>query len=252
MKNVNEMIRGIGRLLPEAVDLLYPPICPFCGGILAGEEARAAGTHRACFARARRAREPLCKKCGKPVLLYEQEYCSDCARHTRSFESGHGLWLYEPVTAGAIFLYKYKGRQELAPFFGRALLHYYGDWMAGLDADALIPVPISRARYGHRGFNQAALLAGQLSGPLGLPVLEGAILRTGRTLPQKALGSRQRYANLAGAFTARPERLKGIRRVLLVDDIYTTGSTIEAVTRTLLEAGVEKVWFISLCIGRQD
>jgi ComF family protein len=129
----------------------------------------------------------------------------------------------------------------------------YGDWIGQLMPDALIPVPVHKERYRKRGFNQAELVAKELGKYCKIPVISDFLIRVKNTLPQKELSDRERSDNLRHAFSVRNESQelsKLIDCVIIIDDIYTTGSTIEACTRTLQEVGVKKVYFLCVCIGQ--
>ena len=113
----------------------------------------------------------------------------------------------------------------------------------------MIPVPLSRRKQRQRGFNQAALLAEKIAEGLSLPVNTRGLRRIHSTAPQKKLGKYERDENLKHAFVADARYLQGVRRVLLIDDIYTTGSTVNYCAGALKQAGIEKVWFLTLCTG---
>lgn len=234
----------------DLLDLLYPRICPVCKKILpAGGESRA-GAHPACLARLRRVTQPFCMRCGKPLADDSAELCYDCSRRTgASFESGRSLWVYDSVSSEAVFLYKFGRKPELAQFFADQLVQARGGWVLERRPQCIIPVPISRGKMRTRGFNQAGLIAELLGSRLGIPVQESALVRVRDTKAQKSLNPEQRMKNLKRAFTVRREYLKGVKRVLLVDDIFTTGATIEHCACELCRAGVEKVWFLTLCTG---
>ena len=117
-----------------------------------------------------------------------------------------------------------------------------------MGAQALVPVPVHPERMKTRGFNQAEELARRLSDGLGLPVETGILSRNKNTAPQKDLNPAQRLKNLEEAFSAKRPRA-GLTSVILVDDIYTTGSTVEACSRVLKRAGVSRVYFLCICIG---
>lgn len=246
----SSFIGNLSMVFHSVSDILYPPECPVCQNLLPVDERGAVRVHPACYKRLKRVKNPMCKRCGKPVISEQQEYCYDCVRQKRSFEAGHGLWLYEACSSASIFAYKYARKQEYAAFYAQSLLHFYGQWICSLKIQQMIPVPVSRQKMQQRGFNQAELLADYLGAELGIHVNGRGLVRIHGTTPQKELGKAERRKNLEKAFRAG-QGLTGIRRVLLVDDIYTTGSTIEYCTRVLRSAGVEKVWFISLCIGGQ-
>ena len=205
----------------EWTALLYPPECPVCQKLLSDTEDRRRHIHGDCYRKLRRIVEPMCKRCGKPLLSAQQEYCYDCQRRPSACEAGHSLWMYDA----------------------------YRDWIESLHVQQLIPVPLSRRKQRQRGFNQAALLAEKIAEGLSLPVNTRGLRRIHSTAPQKKLGKYERGENLKHAFVADALYLQGVRRVLLIDDIYTTGSTVNYCAGALKQAGIEKVWFLTLCTG---
>ncbi len=125
----------------------------------------------------------------------------------------------------------------------------YEDLLRSWNPDALVPIPLHKTRKRKRGFNQAQLLAEKLGKRLEIPVEKRILERTKKTGPQKELNDVQRRANLKNAFQVRQNDVR-LKRIVLVDDIYTTGSTIDAAAAVLLEHGAEKVYFLTICIGR--
>ncbi len=242
-------MRKMSMGIRACLEILYPPECPVCQKLLINHREKDMGIHAACCRRLKRIQEPMCKKCGKPLVSPQQEYCYDCSRRPGSFESGHGLWLYDRCSSDSIFAYKYGRKREYAAFYTKALLHFYGAWIRDRRVQQLVPVPVSRQKKRQRGFNQAQLLAEGIGETLHIPVNSKGLVRIHSTAPQKELGKEERRKNLEKAFQADAARFRGVKRVLLIDDIYTTGSTVEYCTRALQKAGVEKVWFLTLCIG---
>ena len=242
-------MRKMSMEICKFLEILYPLECPVCQKLLSGREEKNKGIHAACYRRLKRIQEPMCRKCGKPVLSQQQEYCYDCVKRPGSFESGHGLWLYDRCSSDSIFAYKYGRKREYAAFYIKALVHFYGEWIRECRVQQLVPVPVSRQKKRQRGFNQAELLAEGIGEALHIPVNARGLVRIHSTAPQKELGKEERRKNLEKAFQADAARFKGVKRVLLIDDIYTTGSTVEYCTRALKKVGVEKVWFLTLCIG---
>ncbi len=147
--------------------------------------------------------------------------------------------------------FKYLGRAEYAGFFGKMMTEFGKTKGMFRDADLIVPVPIHRQRRIRRGYNQAELLAEQISLLTGIPMQRNLVLRRKKTKAQKALGRESRRQNLMNAFTVPDpgaELLKG-KHVLLVDDIYTTGSTADAVSIRLLEAGAASVSVLCLAVS---
>ena len=238
-------------MLQYLIDILYPVRCPVCREIVVPKGQRICS---GCREKLRIIEEPRCKKCSKPVELEEQEYCSDCERKAFRYIKGFSMWIYDSVMKESISDYKYRNKKENAKFYVEELVHYYGEKISKLAPDALVPVPIHRTKYKDRGYNQADILARGVGKQLGIPVLSELLIREKKTLPQKQLDDKERLENLKDAFCMNLRETgrygKQLNRILLIDDIYTTGSTVEACTGILLEHGIKEVYFMTLCIGR--
>jgi ComF family protein len=188
-------------------------------------------------------------KCGKEIEDEEMEYCRDCREHVRSYEKGFPLFHYVPPVSDSVLAMKYKNRQEYAAFYGGELARQFGASFRQLGIQVMIPIPLHKKRLRQRGYNQAELLARAMEQELSIPVETDLLFRTGATRPQKELGDEERVRNLHAAFSVK-EGKPVPERVLLVDDIYTTGSTIEACTRVLKDHGARQVYYTSICIGK--
>ena len=175
------------------------------------------------------------------------EYCEDCTTHRHEYEYGVALINYDETARKSMVQIKYKNKREYLDFYGRAMALRFEKTIGRMQVDALVPIPVHRSRRRRRGFNQAEVLAEVMAEHLKLPVEAGVLVRTKKTLPQKELSAAERLKNLSGAFQTG-EIPEGVKSVLLVDDIYTTGSTIEACTRVLKRAGIEKVYFAVICM----
>ena len=235
---------GSGRKLwLGALQLLFPLRCPVCDGIVwpAGEKICLG-----CLGRLKLLTPPWCMKCGKR-LAEEGELCADCRRKPHLFRRGRALYAYESV-APSIYRFKYGGRREYADFFGEQMAEYLGDFLRGIRPDALVPIPLHRKRMAVRGYNQACLLAQALGSRTGVPVEARFLVRVKNTSPLKYENPKERQNNLKKAFNIAGNDVK-LKRVVLVDDIYTTGSTMDEAAGTLMEAGVEEVYFIALACG---
>jgi len=147
----------------------------------------------------------------------------------------------------AIHRLKYSNSQDLAAPLGEMMASYWQD--VHLPADVIVPVPLHARRLRERGYNQAALLARELGKGVGLPVLENALIRVRETSPQVDLNAEDRKENVRGAFHCFDDRLAG-NRVLLGDDVYTTGATLEACSLALKQRGVRPVWALTLARAR--
>ncbi len=228
----------------KILDILYPRRCPVCGDIIGGSGRTICPD---CIRKLSFVKPPICKKCGKEIEDESAEFCVDCMRHSHAFEYGIALLNYDETARHSMAQIKYNNKREYLDFYGTALAARYGRTIRRMRADALVPVPVHATRRRTRGFNQAEILARVTGKKLGIPVLPGMLVRNKKTLPQKDLTAAERLKNLSGAF-AVGEIPKGIKSVILVDDIYTTGSTIEACAGALRAAGVERVYFVVICM----
>lgn len=233
------------------IDLLYPRRCPVCGDIVMPKGDLACPS---CKKKLVAIQEPRCKQCSKPIDSEEKEYCHDCEKKKYHYVKGYSLWAYDTVMKKSIADFKYRGRREYGDYYIAGLQTKFGKDYKKLSPDVLVPVPIHKSKLIQRGYNQADVLALGLGKELDIPVLSKLLVRDKKTLPQKQLNDKERLKNLEKAFLFSEKEYvkygKPIRTVMLVDDIYTTGSTIEACTNTLLQNGIEEVYFTSVCIGK--
>lgn len=188
-------------------------------------------------------------KCGKPVKSEEQEYCYDCGRHEYAYEQGKSLWIHNRAVQRAIYQFKFHNKRYYAKIFAQEMAQQYGGWIRKKGIEEIIPVPLHPARRRKRGFNQAELLAEELGRILQIPVNNEVVFRIKNTKPQKNLNDRERQKNLQRAFGVSPGWKAG-KHVLLIDDIYTTGSTIHRIAKLLKKAGVQNVYFLTISIGQ--
>lgn len=226
-----------------AKQLLFPLRCPVCDEIVTPFGHKICP---GCIAKRKILTSPYCMKCGKKVQE-QRELCEDCRNKKHLFFRGRALYEYESI-AGSIYRFKYGGRQEYAEFYGEEMANLLGDFVRGIKPDALIPIPLHKSRQRKRGYNQAALLARTLGRRLDVPVLEGYLLRVKNTMPLKRLNPKERQNNLKKAFKIAQNDVK-LKTVMVVDDIYTTGSTVDEAAETLLDCGVERVCFVALACG---
>lgn len=239
----------LNTILSFLMNLLYPRRCPVCGGIVFPEKDL---IHPSCLSKLSPVKSPSCKKCGKEVISEQAEYCFDCSRHPHSFERGMALLNYNEAAKASMAAIKYKNRREYLDFYAAALDTRFRKTILRLQPAILIPVPVHPSRRRKRGFNQAEELAGRLSLRWNIPVDKNLLIRKKKTAPQRELNPAERLKNLREAFAVDAEygKTAGIpETVILVDDIYTTGSTVEACTRALKKAGVRRVFVVVICIG---
>jgi ComF family protein len=249
MESEGELVKDTGpvrllrRLGRGALDLVYPPTCVDCGGPIAAADALCP----ACFGKLRPITAPYCPRLGIPFQhdLGPGALSAEAIADPPPYDRSRSAVLYNEVARAVVARMKYGDRPELAGFCAR-LMHPAGHELWGSDA-VLVPVPLNRWRQFRRLYNQSTELARALGRLTGIPVAPGLVARHRNTRQQVGLSRDARHRNVVGAFRAHPDlvaRLKG-RRVILVDDVITTGSTVGAITRTLTKAGVDKVDVIS-------
>lgn len=223
------------RLANALLDLIYPPTCGGC---------RRAGT-RLCPHCASQVHwldaGPFCWRCGQPAA--EDGVCSSCHDAPPALSAIRSAAIFTGPLREAIHVFKYNGRTDLAEPLASLMVEF---WQRNtLPADVVVPVPLHHQRQRERGFNQAALLAQVFVALTGLPLSVDGLERIRETAPQIGLNAQQRRHNVYGAFRARPAALSG-RRPLLIDDVCTTGATLEACAAALLSAGCQAVYALTL------
>lgn len=223
-------------LWQEILDTLYPPRCAACA--LVGCD----GWCEECAERIPYLPLPVCARCGTPVS--PEGFCTSCLVHPIVPEAVRAVARYQGVVRAAIHRFKYEGRPSLAPALAELLIQ---GWQTPLTeplhlAEVVLPLPIHPWRERERGFNQSLLLAREFCRSTGLPLVSGALERVTYHQPQVGLGATERQENVRGAFrVVQPEPIAG-KSVLLLDDVWTTGSTLNEATRALQAAGARQVF----------
>ena len=232
------------KIIRIFLNILYPRHCPVCHGILKDQESLVCPE---CENGINRVGSHYCLKCGKPVKAQE-EYCAACRGHKRAFDRNRSVFLYDGKLRQSLVRYKYYGAREYGDFYAESVCRFIGDEIRRWDPDVLIPIPLTAAKQRMRGFNQAGYMAERIGTKLEIPVSHDLLKKIHETRSQKKLNAAQRKQNLRNAFCVK-EDLHGYT-VLVIDDVYTTGSTMEAAALCLKAAGAEKVYCITLCTGQ--
>lgn len=226
------------QILERLLDLLFPPHCIRCnisGQILCS----------ACYGSIRLLTPPVCVHCYSPLV--SGKACQKCAYRTLQFNGLRIVGTYQEPLRSYIHEFKYKGQTRLAQPLGTLLAQAYKH--AGLVADMIIPVPLHPERQQQRGYNQAQLLAEVCSATLGIPLQASLLTRVHATMAQIHLPRSERQQNVAGAFLLNPKsetKVLSKSNILLIDDICTTGATLEACAKPLFAAGADTVWGLVL------
>ena len=248
-KNIIRTLRSVYRLLCRVV---YPECCPICDEVppqqLTGDGvARICPT---CRPKVTPVQTPFCMKCGKPLVEYAErvEYCVDCKRIAHEYTQGRAVYVYRGAIIGTMHRLKYNHRQDYAVALARDAYERLGSWIERIAPQVIVPIPLHKKRKKTRGYNQAQLLAAELSRLTGIPMDADLLQRTMDTRPQRELSASERKNNLKKAFQMSKKSVQ-LEKVLLIDDIYTTGSTVDAVARVLKSGGVRQVYVLCVCIG---
>lgn len=225
--------------------MLFPSRCPIC------DKVRPIGSAKICNYCEKTlstVTTPFCMKCGKALEDETREYCRDCSTVNHEYNQGRAVFLY-PCIRKSVYRLKYKNRKEYAEYLGWKMAQVCGKTIKEWNPDALVPVPLHEKRMQKRGYNQAELLAKELSKYIHVPVNTTLVKRERNTKPQKALNVVERQNNLKNAFKIEQNNVK-LKTIVIIDDIYTTGSTIDAIAKELKAIGVQRVYYVALAIGR--
>ena len=187
--------------------------------------------------------------CGRPLRSETEEFCHDCRKKRSYIRQGRSVWLHCGPVQGAVYRFKYQNKRSYGQVFAAEMERCCGGQMRRWEIDEIMPVPLHPSRKRMRGYNQAEILAAELSIRTGIPLRNNALFRIKKTVPQKELDDEGRRRNLMGAFGVSTDWIP-CRNVLLIDDIYTTGSTVERCAKMLKKAGGQNVYFLTISIGQ--
>ena len=188
-------------------------------------------------------------QCGKQIRSMEKEYCYDCLHTHHYYEQGLSLWNHREPVNQSIYQFKYHNQRRYGILYSRELVKNFYKEIDGWHPDVIMPVPLHRARRRKRGYNQAQILADEIGKMMHIPVDSEHLIRIKKTNPQKKLGHDARKKNLKNAFVLK-ETFRPSETVLLIDDIYTTGNTLDAAAKALKQKGVKNVYFLTISIGQ--
>lgn len=234
--------RGLGAV----TDALLPPLCVGCHEPLATHHALCSD----CWSRVSFIRPPLCDRLGIPMPFAAGDVMVSAAAAARppEYDRARAVARFDGLMRDLVHDLKFRDRHNARSLFGRWLVDAGRDLLR--DAEVVVPVPLARMRLLGRRFNQAALLAQEIARRTGKSYEPLALVRTRRTDPQVGLTRRERRRNVSGAFVVPEARKPTIlgRRVVLVDDVITTGATVDVAARALKRAGARSVDVLALAI----
>lgn len=237
-------------VLEKVLEMIFPSniYCISCGSII--DNSRDYALCDSCMESFHWVGEKTCSKCGKILQdNYRHALCHDCRTFERQFDKGFTCVQYGLLERGLLMDYKYRGKS----YIGRKLGDIMYDRMSieDVEADLIVPVPMFSRNQNKRGYNQAEVMAKRFASRRGMVCASELLERTKETVPMKGLGSLERYENLKNAFAVSGKNQYTItgKRILLIDDIFTTGSTLDACSSVLKEAGAAEVYVLTFACG---
>ena len=237
------------RVGDAVLNLIYPENCILCTAPVARQQDCAVCD--ACWERALVLEivRPWCPSCGIPFQSFDpgpEHLCSDCSCDLPPFSGARSFGYYRGELSRLVQGLKFDGRKNLtgllAPLMAQA---FVGSW-DHRQIDLVVPVPLHPKRRRERGFNQAAILARSLARLVGIPCCERALSRVSPTLPQVGLSDSERVRNVRGAFACLKSELVAGKKLLLIDDVMTTGATVRSASESLIKAGALRVSVLTL------
>ncbi|MCQ2522766.1 MAG: ComF family protein [Lachnospiraceae bacterium] len=240
------MLKSINVFMESLLEVLFPRRCFVCDRvirkplIMQGMKISACKT---CFDNLSFIKEPVCSVCGRKVEAKES-LCEECKLKKHVFISGKFPLSYECI-ARSVYRFKYNNRPFYAKDYATLIYLSYKDWIEYINPDAFIAVALHRKRLNKRGYNQAEELCRELSKLTKIPTRRGYVKRVVNTLPQKIFDRKHRQINVKKAFIVPKNDVK-LKTVIVVDDIFTTGSTIDAISRELRHHGTDGIYFITI------
>ena len=261
---VKKVMEGIGRAV-FPVDIY----CICCGSVI--DSTRMYSLCDSCIVKFQWAGEGLCRKCGKLLgTNWTHDICYDCRTIRHYFDKGYTCCQYDLYARAVVMDLKYRDKSYIGRIIGDIMADRMESELDNYDMpekkyDLVIPVPVSKERMKERGYNQAGLIASRFAERMGIPYDETVLIRSSKTVAMKDLNAMQRRLNIKGAFEVTERGKKLIRAelkmgeydkdgqaksLMLIDDIYTTGATLDECARVLKEAGAERVDVLTFAAGR--
>ncbi|MDP6795099.1 MAG: ComF family protein [Verrucomicrobiota bacterium] len=245
---MNRWKTALAGFVKGSLNLIFPEVCQLCRGESAKPEDGFVCT--GCFAKLKSIQPPFCKRCGQP---FAGEFsggfeCANCVEMGLKFEFARAAMQASVEMLDVIHRFKYEQALWLEPLFDRLLRESAVEQIRAWRGDCLVPVPLHSVRFRERGFNQAEQLCRNLARATGLGVETRAVKRTRMTQTQTRLTRSERLANMRGAFKPHKRNLNG-RRVVLVDDVLTTGVTTSECAKSCKQAGAAAVGVWTLARG---
>ena len=231
------------RLIRRLIDFILPPVCPMCNNPVDEPHMLCAD----CFKQLNFITKPYCQKCGHPFEfdIKGDMICASCLKQMPIYNRARSVFVYDEGSKKLILPFKHADRTDLTHIISQFLLKDYRDLIS--EADAIVPVPLHITRLFLRHYNQSALLANRLAHMTHRCYLPNVLKRVRATPSQGHLSAKQRQKNIQNAFrVSKPNLIQG-QKILLIDDVMTTGATVSECTKILLKSGAERVDILTVC-----
>ena len=234
----------MGFGINAVIDFIYPPRCSFCGHVCGNDE----GICDACLSQIHYINRPLCICCGKPFPhdFAADHFCGECITQKRYFSKARAVGAYNGIFRKALHRFKYQWRHCLATPLGTLMAKRMEAFLSDGTYHFIVPVPLHPRRLRKRGFNQALVLGRSVSSTYHIPLDRSNLVRMRWTQSQVGLSKRQRKDNVRDAFAVLDRTRIIKKRILLLDDIYTSGSTVDECSKVLITAGARQVDILTL------
>lgn len=236
----------INDILFNLANVLLPPVCPLCNMLIKEDKKT-----KICV-QCRNGFKPItgmfCHKCGKP-LSDGGAHCFQCRNKEYHFEYVRAIGIYEGLLKEAIHKFKYQDKKYLGVPLGKFMVEYMQNMFPWDEISYVVPVPLHTHNKWKRGYNQTVLLGEQIVKEFNKQMIKENLVRHRKTKPQAELVREERLTNLVNAFSVKNTDIFKQKNVLVVDDVCTTGSTIEECAKILKQSGVNKVWGVTLAHG---
>lgn len=235
------------KLAEKVINLIYPPslYCVACDSFI--DSSRKYNLCDNCIGKMMWIQDKVCHVCGRPLEEEGVGICYDCAENDKSFDGGFSCTAYGLYERKIIADFKKSGKAYLARTLGEIL--YDRIVIEDLKINGIIPIPVHKERLRTRGFNQTELMGRYLSRKTGWPMITDAVIRVKKTRAMKQLDRWDRAQNMKGAFQViKPDKIKN-KSLVVLDDIYTTGATMEECCKVLKAHGAQKVYILTFAAG---
>lgn len=233
------------KTLAGLIDFVYPRRCPICHEIVA---ERGSLICPGCAGKTKHVTDPYCIRCGKPLRDSSKIRCSGCEGMDLFFKESRAVFVYDDILKNSIYKFKYGGRKEYACYYAEEIFSCLYTKIKTWNPEVIVPIPIHKSKLRKRGYNQTYLIAKRLSHLTGIPVDNQLLIRTKKTEIQKNLSGLERSDNIKNAFKIGSNRVQYLS-AMLIDDIYTTGATMNSSAKVLFDSGIRDIYCISLSIG---